>query len=326
MMRAFITGVTGQDGSLLADLLLSKGYEVYGLVRWSTVGDTNRHVNIQHILDSKNPNFHVVYGDITDSGRIRSLLDNILPDEVYNLAAQSHVGRSFQMPEQTAAVTGMGALSVLESIRSLPIRKSCRYYQASTSEMLGKVTETPQNERTRFHPRSPYGVAKTFAHHMTINYRESYGMYACCGIMFNHESERRGPDFVTRKITLAATNISKGRQQFLELGNLEAKRDWGYAPDYVEAMWMMLQQDQPKDYVVGTGVMHTVEDFAAAAFGQLGLFYDEYIRVNPDFIRPAEVDILCADSSLIRSELGWSPKTDFNQLVKRMVDYDCEHS
>lgn len=318
--RALISGVRGQDGSFLAEFLISKGYDVYGLVRWSTTLQGQPFDNISSLRDD--PSFHIVHGDVTDSSRMRAVIDDVKPHEVYNLAAQSHVGLSFHMPEQTATVTAIGALNILEAIRASNA-KGIKFYQASSSEMFGKVTETPQNELTRFHPRSPYGVSKVFAHYMTKNYRESYDMFAVSGIMFNHESERRGPEFVTRKITMAAARIAAGKQKYLELGDTSTRRDWGYAPDYVKAMWMMLQRDVPEDFVIGTGEIHTVQEFVDVAFGLVGIDPTTVVRSNARaLIRPAEVDLLCADPTAAATRLGWKAETRFEQLVKKMVEYD----
>jgi len=315
---AFVTGVTGQDGSYLVDFLLSKDYEVHGLVRQSTQFTPDKWGYLKNAM--QDPRFHVAYGDLTDTSAIRTLIETIKPQEVYNLAAQSHVGASFDQPENTSVVTALGALKLLEAIKrsGLP----ARFYQASSSEMFGKVRETPQRETTPFHPRSPYGCAKAYAHYITQNYREAYGMFACSGIMFNHESERRGETFVTRKITRAIGRIVAGTQSELVVGNTDARRDWGYAPDYVEAMWLMLQQQSPKDYVVGTGVTHTVQDFIDAAFEYVNLDPDKHIKRDPRFMRPSEVDTLRADPTLAKHELGWGPRVTFEGLVKRMVDHD----
>lgn len=317
MTIAFVTGCHGQDGSYLCELLLSRGYEVHGLVRYTTTQKSTL-ANVRQCMS--HPSFHTVFGDVTDPMRIRQIVNDVQPDEVYNLAAQSHVGMSFEIPEQTALTTGVGALNVLEAVRAL--QKPCKFLQASSSEMFGKVDETPQNEQTRFHPRSPYGAAKVFAHHMMKNYRESYGMFAVGSIAFNHESERRGPDFVTRKISLAVANIVAGRQEKLVVGNTGAMRDWGYAPDYVEAMWMMLQAPKADDYVIGTGEMHSVQEFIEVAFDIVNLDHKKYVIVDPALYRPAEVDTLCADNRKIYTQLGWKPKTTFQDLVAKMVNAD----
>lgn len=318
MKRAFITGPTGQDGSYLADLLIEKGYEVHGLVRQSTQFTPDRWGNLTKAM--KSGKMHVHFGDITDASGMRSLIQLIKPDEVYNLAAQSHVGQSFDQPLNTTNATAIGPLNLLEAIRSsYPIAK---FYQASSSEMFGKVLETPQSEKTHFYPRSPYGCAKVYAHFITQNYREAYGMFACSGILFNHESERRGENFVTRKITRAVGRIVHGLQTELLLGPTTMKRDWGYAPDYVEAMWMMLQQSVPEDYVIGTGVHHTVQDFVEAAFEHVDLDWRKFVRYDPKLTRPAEVDTLRADPTKARNILGWQPRVDFKALVAKMVNYD----
>ena len=339
---ALITGITGQDGSYLAELLLEKGYEVYGLFRR---GSTNTAERIAHLLEErekKGDGLHLVYGDMTDSMNLVRLMLEIRPDEVYNLAAQSHVAVSFEEPEYTANADGIGVLRVLEAVRIAGLAKTTRIYQASTSELYGKVEEIPQRETTPFHPRSPYAVAKLYGYWITKHYREAYGMYAVNGILFNHESERRGETFVTRKITLAAANIAAGRQEKLLLGNLDAKRDWGYAKDYVECMWMILQHDTPEDFVIATGETRTVREFAEAAFAHAGMqlrWEGEGVRekgidqatgrtlveVSPEFFRPAEVDLLLGDPSKARELLGWNPrKTSFEELVKIMVEHDME--
>lgn len=339
---ALITGITGQDGSYLAELLLEKGYEVYGLFRR---GSTNTAERIAHLLEErekKGDGIHLVYGDMTDSMNLVRLMLEIRPDEVYNLAAQSHVAVSFEEPEYTANADGIGVLRVLEAVRIAGLAKTTRIYQASTSELFGKVEEIPQRETTPFHPRSPYAVAKLYGYWITKHYREAYGMYAVNGILFNHESERRGETFVTRKITLAAANIAAGRQEKLLLGNLDAKRDWGYAKDYVECMWMILQHDTPEDFVIATGETRTVREFAEAAFAHAGMqlrWEGEGVRekgidqatgrtlveVSPEFFRPAEVDLLLGDPSKARELLGWNPrKTSFEELVKIMVEHDME--
>jgi GDPmannose 4,6-dehydratase len=312
MPTALITGITGQDGSYLAELLLSKGYEVHGVIRRSSTFSTER---IEHIYSD----LHLHYGDVSDGGAISRLLGEIDPDEVYNLAAQSHVRVSFDQPNYTAHATGLGALNVLEAARTIP---QCRVYQASSSEMFGNATRLPQSETTPFHPRSPYGVAKVYAHWITVNYRESYGLHASCGILFNHESPRRGETFVTRKITRAVARIRHGRQEHLYLGNLDAKRDWGHAADYVEAMWLMLQQEEPDDYVIATGETHTVREFCELAFGRVGLDYRDHVRLDPRYYRPAEVNLLLGDAEKARRVLGWTPRVTFSSLVDEMVDAD----
>jgi GDPmannose 4,6-dehydratase len=311
---ALITGITGQDGSYLAELLLDKGYEVHGIVRRSSTFGTQR---IEHIFDR----LHLHYGDVTDGGAMARIVAETEPDELYNLAAQSHVRVSFDQPHYTAEAVALGTLNVLEAARAIP---GCRVYQASSSEMYGQVVETPQRETTPFRPRSPYGVAKVYAHWITVNYRESYGMHASCGILFNHESPRRGETFVTRKITRAAARICVGVQDAVYLGNLDAKRDWGSAMDYVEAMWLMLQQDEPDDYVIATGETHTVREFAEAAFRYVGLDYRDHVRHDPRYDRPAEVDLLLGDPSKARERLGWEPSVTFGGLVAQMMTAELQ--
>jgi GDPmannose 4,6-dehydratase len=313
--KAFITGITGQDGSYLAELLLEKGYAVHGLVRRSSSFNTWR---IDHIRD------HLVlhYGDLVDQNSLVRTLEAVGPDEVYNLAAQSHVKVSFEMPEYTGNVTGLGVLRLLDAVRELGLET--RVYQAGSSEMYGLVQETPQSERTPFHPRSPYGVSKVFGHWLAVNYREGYGMHVSNGILFNHESPRRGENFVTRKITMGLAAIRKAGATELRLGNLDAKRDWGYAKDYVEAMWMMLQRDRPDDYVVATGETHSVREFLEEAFSYAGLDWQEYVKVDPKYFRPAEVDILLGEPRKARQVLGWAPRVTFRELVRLMVDADME--
>lgn len=315
MKKALITGITGQDGSYLAELLLKKGYQVFGLERRSS---TKNRTNIENI--EKDINF--VSGDLTDQHSLTRAIVFSQPDEVYNLAAQSFVKESWEQPEYTSNVTGSGALRVLEAIRQ--INPKIKYYQASSSEMFGRVKESPQNEQTPFYPRSPYGVAKLYAHWITVNYRESYNIFACSGILFNHESERRGLEFVTRKITNAVARIKLGLQDKLYLGNLDAKRDWGYAPEYVEAMWMMLQQAEPEDFVAATGEAHSVKDFAEAAFAVVDLDWEKYVRIDDRFKRPAEVYSLVGDAGKALSKLGWQPKVNFSELVKIMVEADLK--
>ena len=319
--RALITGVTGQDGSYLAELLLSKGYEVHGLRRRSSTFGTER---IEHLIFGDDPPLHLHYGDLSDGNGLMRLLREIEPHEVYNLAAQSHVRVSFDQPTYTADVTAVGTLRLLEAIRDVQddTGRQIRFYQASSSEMFGKVVETPQKETTPFYPRSPYGVAKVYSHWITINYRESYDLHASCGILFNHESPRRGETFVTRKITRAATRIKLGLQEKLYLGNLDAKRDWGFAGDYVEAMWLMLQQETPDDYVVATNELYSVRDFCEKTFSQLGLNYEDHVEIDPRYYRPAEVDLLLGDSTKAYEHLGWKPQTSFDQLVEMMVKKD----
>ena len=313
---ALITGITGQDGSYLAELLLAKGYEVHGIVRRSSTFGTQR---IEHIFDR----LHLHYGDVTDGGAMARIVAEVEPDELYNLAAQSHVRVSFDQPHYTAEAVALGTLNVLEAARAIP---GCRVYQASSSEMYGQVVETPQRETTPFRPRSPYGVAKVYAHWITVNYRESYGMHASCGILFNHESPRRGETFVTRKITRAAARIATGHQQDVSLGNLDAKRDWGHARDYVEAMWLMLQQDEPDDYVIATGETHTVREFTVLAFSIVGLDYLDYVKHDPRYDRPAEVDVLLGDASKARERLGGTPSVTFGGLVRQMVEAELQGS
>ena len=313
--KALITGITGQDGSYLAELLLEKGYEVHGLVRRSSSFNTWR---IDHVRDQ----LVLHYGDLVDQNSLVRTIELIEPDEVYNLAAQSHVKVSFEMPEYTTDVTAMGVLRLLDAVRELGSK--ARVYQAGSSEMFGLVQETPQTERTPFHPRSPYGVAKVFGHWMTINYREGYGLHASNGILFNHESPRRGENFVTRKITMGLASIKKGQSKELRLGNLDAKRDWGYARDYVEAMWLILQQPSPDDYVVATGETHSVREFLDEAFGYVGLDWQQYVKVDPKYFRPAEVDFLLGDPAKAKAKLGWKPKCSFRDLVRLMVDADME--
>ncbi|MBI5723267.1 MAG: GDP-mannose 4,6-dehydratase [Planctomycetes bacterium] len=320
LKRALITGITGQDGSYLAELLLGKGYEVHGIVRRSSTFTTGR---LDHIYkDPHDPSARLFlhYGDLTDGAGLRAILTVVQPDEVYNLGAQSHVRVSFDQPVYTAQSTALGALRLLESIRDLGLKT--RYYQASSSEMFGKVAEVPQKETTPFYPRSPYGCAKVFAFWQTVNYREAYGMFACNGILFNHESPRRGETFVTRKITRGATRIAVGLQDELFLGNLDAKRDWGYAGDYVEAMWLMLQQDKPEDFVIATGETHSVREFCQETFRLLGLDWKKYVRFDPRYTRPTEVDLLLGDPSKARKQLKWKPKVDFKALANMMVQHD----
>ena len=320
--KALITGITGQDGSYLADLLLSKGYEVHGIIRRASTFTTGR---LDHIYAdphlNKNP-LKLYYGDLSDASGIARLISKIAPDEIYNLAAQSHVRVSFDSPEYTTDITATGTLRLLEAIREIGIKP--RFYQASSSEMYGKVMEVPQREETPFYPRSPYGCAKVYAYWITVNYRESYGLHASNGILFNHESPRRGATFVTRKITRAVAHILAGVQDKLYLGNLDAKRDWGYAKEYVEAMWLMLQQDQPDDYVISTNETHSVREFLEVAFGHVGLNWEKFVAIDPAYYRPAEVELLIGDSSKAKRVLGWEPKTKFQELVRLMVDADIK--
>tara|TARA_B100000767_G_scaffold275270_1_gene311378 strand:- start:11182 stop:12213 length:1032 start_codon:yes stop_codon:yes gene_type:complete len=333
MKKAFISGVTGQDGSYLAELLLEKGYEVHSIMRRASVFTSQR---INHIMDSKN--FYVHHGDLTDSSNIHRILSDLKPNEIYNLGAQSHVKVSFDVPEYTADVDGLGAIRILDAVRDLG--SSCKYYQASTSELFGGIPGTePQSETTPFYPKSPYGVAKLYAYWITVNYRESYDLFACNGILFNHESPRRGETFVTKKITKAVAQISKGKQDVLKLGNIDAKRDWGHAKDYVYAQWLMLQQDEPKDYVIATGETYTVRDFVEIAFKEVGIDIEwtgdginekgidissgkALVEIDEMYFRPAEVEILHGDASLAEKELGWERKISFKEMVSEMVRYD----
>ena len=320
--RALITGITGQDGSYLAELLLSKGYEVYGLIRRSSSFNTGRLEHLYRDPHEPNPRLRLVYGDTNDGSSLRHVLTSVKPHEIYHLAAQSHVRVSFDIPEYTAEVTALGTLRLLEAVRQTGLQ--AKLYQASSSEMFGKVQETPQRETTPFYPRSPYGCAKVFAYHLVRNYREAYGMLACNGILFNHESPRRGETFVSRKITRAATRIKLGLQDVLYLGNLDARRDWGYAPNYCEAMWLMLQQDTPDDYVIATGDTHSVREFVEETFGLLGLDWERYVKLDSRYLRPTEVDVLVGDASKARRQLGWKPKVTFKELVRLMVEADLE--
>ncbi|ADK31521.1 GDP-mannose 4,6-dehydratase [Brachyspira pilosicoli] len=320
MKKALITGITGQDGSYLAELLLEKGYEVHGIIRRSSSFNTER---IDHLYSDPHINdvrMFLHYGDLSDSSNLSRLLEKIQPDEIYNLAAQSHVRVSFDMPEYTADVVGLGTIRILDAIKETHIKT--KFYQASTSELYGKVVETPQTEKTPFYPRSPYACAKLYSYWITVNYRESYDMYACNGILFNHESPRRGETFVTKKITHAIAKILKKEQDKLYLGNLDAKRDWGYAKDYVEAMWLMLQQEKADDYVIATGETHSVKEFLDEAFGLVGLDWKKYVEIDPRYYRPAEVDLLLGDPTKAKEKLGWKPKTTFKELVKIMLEYD----
>jgi GDPmannose 4,6-dehydratase len=323
--KALITGITGQDGSYLSELLLGKGYEVHGIIRRASTFNTNRIDHLYHDLHETGLRVFLHYGDLADGTGLRRLLEQIQPDEIYNLGAQSHVRVSFDSPEYTADIGGLGVLRLLEAIRDYRERTShnVRFYQASSSEMFG-AAPPPQNEGSAFHPRSPYAVAKVYAYWQTINHRESYGIFATNGILFNHESPRRGETFVTRKITRAATRISLGLQKKLFLGNLEAKRDWGFAGDYVEAMWRMLQADTPDDYVIATGEAYSVREFAEKTFDLLNLNYHDYVEIDPRYFRPAEVDYLLGDSSKAQKQLHWKPHTDFNTLVSMMVEHDLE--
>jgi GDPmannose 4,6-dehydratase len=324
MKRALITGITGQDGSYLAEFLLGKGYEVHGIVRRSSSLNRQRLDHLRSWESGENQRLFLHYGDLADSVSLVKLLYELTPDEIYNLAAQSHVRVSFDIPEYTEDVTGVGAGRILEAIREVGLAKKVRFYQASSSEMFGKVLEVPQTERTPFYPRSPYACAKVLAHFLTVNYRESYNLFACSGILFNHESPRRGEAFVTRKITLAAARIKLGRQKKLVLGNLDSRRDWGFAKEYVEGMWMMLQQDKPDDFVLATNETHSVRDFLDASFRALDLDWKEHVEFDPRFLRPAEVDLLIGDYSKAKKQLGWEPRTRMAALAKLMVDNDLE--
>jgi GDPmannose 4,6-dehydratase len=316
--KALITGITGQDGSYLAEFLLQKGYEVYGVVRRTSSINRGR---IDHLRDSKTGSLKLVYGDLGDASSLAMLMRTIRPDEIYNLGAQSHVRVSFDIPEYTSDVVYLGTVRLLEALRESGL--DARFYQASSSEMFGKVVETPQRETTPFHPRSPYAVAKVAAHHITVNYRESYGMFNCSGILFNHESPRRGENFVTRKISRAVAEIKLGKRKKLTLGNLDAKRDWGFAGDYVEAMWLMMQQPQPDDYVIATGETHTVREFLDESFRLIGIDdWSGYVDTDPQFLRPAEVDLLLGDPTKANQILGWKPRVTFKDLVKMMVEAD----
>ena len=314
-MRALITGITGQDGSYLAELLLEEGYEVHGIVRRSSLINTDR---IDHIYEQ----LHLHYGDLTDSANIISLLQKIKPTEIYNLGAMSHVKVSFEMPEYTGEVDALGTLRILEAVRLLSL--PCRIYQASTSELYGLVQEVPQRETTPFYPRSPYGVAKLYGYWIVKNYREAYGLHASSGILFNHESPRRGETFVTRKITKAAANIKLGNQELLELGNLKAKRDWGFAGEYVEAMWLMLNQEKAEEYIIATGETHEVGEFVEEVFSLAGLKVKDHVRINPKFYRPHDVPLLLGDSRKAERELGWKRKVDFKKLARMMYEADLE--
>jgi GDPmannose 4,6-dehydratase len=319
--KALITGITGQDGSYLAELLLSKGYEVYGIIRRSSSFNTGRLDNIYQDPHVPHARLHLVYGDLNDASSVNKILRTVMPDEIYNLAAQSHVRVSFDIPEYTAEVTALGCLRLLEGIRETGIK--AKFYQASSSELFGRAP-APQSEKTPFEPVSPYAVAKLFAYWTTKNYRDSYGMFACNGILFNHESPRRGETFVTRKITRAIARIKHGLQDKLYLGNLDAKRDWGFAGDYVEAMWLMLQAKKPQDYVIATGETYSVKDFLEEAFGAAGLDWKKYVRIDKRYFRPLEVDVLLGDPRKARRELGWKPKVSFKKLVRMMLESDMK--
>ena len=333
---AFMTGITGQDGSYLAEFLLDKGYQVHAILRRSSVFTT---IRIDHLLD--NPSLHTYHGDLTDSSNLHRLISSINPTEIYNLGAQSHVGVSFEVPEYTAEVSGIGTARLLDAIRDSKV--DCKFYQASTSELFGGIPGTePQSEDTPFYPKSPYGAAKLYAYWLTVNYRESYGMFACNGILFNHESPRRGETFVTKKITKAVANIFNGKQEYIKLGNLDAKRDWGHAKDYVEAMWLMLQQDEPKDLVIATGETYTVREFVNVAFNEIGITINWegsgvnevgkcsetgkiLVKIDPAYFRPAEVELLLGDPTRAENELGWKRNISFNELVSCMVQYDLNN-
>jgi GDPmannose 4,6-dehydratase len=322
MKKALITGITGQDGSYLAEFLLAKGYEVHGIIRRASSFNTSRIDHLKFDRHANGARLALHYGDLADAVQMVKLLYELQPDEIYNLAAQSHVRVSFDIPEYTGDIDGQGALRILEAIREAGLVKNTRFYQASSSEMFGKVQEVPQTETTPFWPRSPYGCAKVYAFWLTVNFRESYHLHASNGILFNHESPRRGETFVTRKITRAATRIKLGLQDTLYLGNLEAKRDWGYAREYVEMMWLMLQQDKPDDYVVATGETHSVREFCEVAFGLLGLDWQKYVKHDSLYERPSEVDLLIGDPAKAKRQLGWEPKVRFKDLVKIMVEHD----
>jgi GDPmannose 4,6-dehydratase len=324
MKRALITGITGQDGSYLAELLLKKGYEIHGIIRRSSSFNTSR---IDHIYQDPHideTRMHLHYGDLADPTRLVKLIYEIQPEEVYNLGAQSHVRVSFDIPEYTGDVTGLGTIRLLEAIREAGQEQKVRFYQASSSELYGKVAEVPQTETTPFYPRSPYGIAKLYAYWSTINYREAYGMHASNGILFNHESPRRGETFVTRKVTRAATRIKLGLQEKLFMGNLEARRDWGYAPDYVDAMWRMLQTDKPDDYVIATGETHSIKELCEEAFGLLDLDWKEYVLHDGRYERPAEVDLLIGDPAKAKQTLEWEPTVTFRELIRIMVEHDLK--
>lgn len=314
-MRALITGITGQDGSYLADLLLEKKYEVFGLVRRSSVKHLER---IEGLLD----NITLVEGDLTDQSSLDGVIRDVQPDEVYNMAAQSFVPASWNQAVLTGDVTGLGVMRVLEAIRKH--RPSAKFLQASSSEMFGKVRETPQNEKTPFYPRSPYGVAKVFGHHITVNYRESYGLFACSTMAFNHESPRRGTEFVTRKVTQQVARIKCGLAKKVMMGNLDARRDWGFAGDYIRGMWMILQHPEPEDFVLATGITHSIRDLLEIAFGAVGLCWQDYVAIDPKLLRPAEVDFLCGDATKARQKLGWQPQVTFEEVIRMMVESDLE--
>ena len=321
MKKALVTGITGQDGSYLVELLLQKGYEVYGIIRRSSSFHTGR---IDHLYEDphEKPKLRLVYGDLTDGGSLSNILNDLMPDEVYTLGAQSHVRVSFDQPIYTANVDALGTLRLLEAVRKM--NKPAKFYQASSSEMYGKVVESPQTEKTPFYPRSPYGCAKVYGFWQTVNYREAYDLFACNGILFNHESPRRGETFVTRKITRAATRIKLGLQDKLYLGNLDAKRDWGFAGDYVEAMYLMMQKSEPEDFVIATGRTHSVREFLDEVFGYLDLDWNKYVEIDPRYLRPTEVDLLLGEPAKAKKVLGWEPKVDFKTLAKMMTDADMK--
>lgn len=320
--KALITGITGQDGSYLAEFLLAKGYEVYGIIRRASNFNTGRIDHLYQDPHEKNVRLHLLYGDLNDASSLNHAIKTIKPHEIYNLGAQSHVKVSFEVPEYTAEITALGTIRLLEAIRDSGIKT--KFYQASSSEMFGDVLETPQNEKTPFNPRSPYAAAKVYAYWLTVNYRQAYGMYACNGILFNHESPRRGETFVTRKITMALARIKYGIQDKLYLGNLDAKRDWGFAGDYVEAMWLMLQQSKPEDYVIATGETHSVKEFLQVAFEYAGMDWKKYVEIDKRYFRPTEVDVLLGNSAKAKKILKWKPKVRFKELVHMMVDADME--
>ena len=322
--RALLTGITGQDGSYLTELLLEKGYDVHGIIRRASTSNLSRLEHLYGSPEDRHPRLQLHYGDLADGQALMNLVLELEPDEIYNLGAQSHVGVSFENPMYTVDITGCGALRLLEATRALAQRKDVRIYQASSSEMFGEVHEVPQRETTIFHPRSPYGCAKVFAFYQTKNYREAYNLFACNGILFNHESPRRGETFVTRKITRAVGRIREGLQQKLYLGNLQARRDWGYAKEYVEAMWRMLQRDEPDDYVVATNETHSIQEFVEMAFQSVGLNWRDHVEVDPRYLRASEVELLIGDYSKAKALLGWEPQTTFAQLVNLMVEADCE--
>jgi GDPmannose 4,6-dehydratase len=341
MKKALITGVTGQDGAFLAELLLSKNYEVHGIKRRTSLFNTSRIDHIYTDIHEENNNFFLHHGDMTDSSSLTRIIQEVLPDEIYNLAAQSHVAVSFEEPEYTANSDALGTLRILEAIRILGLENKTKFYQASTSELFGKVSESPQNESTPFYPRSPYGVAKLYAHWITINYREAYGIFACNGILFNHESPIRGETFITRKVTRSLARIKLGLEKVLYLGNIDAKRDWGHAKDYVEAQWLILQQDKPEDFVIATGAQHSVREFIEIAANEIGIDigwrgkklnevgYDKssgevIVRIDPRYIRPAEVETLLGDATKARKKLGWQAKTSFKEMVKEMISSDLQ--